>query len=67
MDRVRDDGGGEGAALLARRLVTQIEDPKQFGVLAEHSRIEARGDLLGVLGDDGRGCRDHGLRRARQQ
>ena len=46
---VRHHRGGEGLALLARRLITHVEHPQQLRVGGEHAGVEAGGDLFGVL------------------
>ena len=46
-------------ALLAGGLVALVEHPQQLRVLGEHARVEDRGDLLGMLGDDLGGRRDY--------
>jgi hypothetical protein len=64
--QVAGEGGhGPGQRLLlpAVRLVAAVEQPvQQLGVLAEHVRVEAPGDLLDVLPDHGQRGLDDGVR-----
>ena len=64
---VGDHRGSQRPALFPGRLVALVEDPQQFGMLCEHSRIEPCGDLLGVLRHHRRCRLHHHLRTGGQQ
>ena len=59
LHRVGHDRSRERPALLSGGLVALVEHAQQFRVRGEHPGIEAGGDLLGVLGHDGRGRLHH--------
>ena len=57
----RRNGPGEGLLLAAVRLVPPVEEPVQeVRPRLEHVFVEALGDLLDVLADDGQRCLDDG-------
>ena len=67
LDGVGDHGTGQRLALLSGGLVALVEHPEQLRVLGEHPRVEACGDLLGMLGHHGGSGLDDGLGSGGQQ